>query len=118
MPSKVVRGNFEIGGRRPSSVDISCSEDFVVHTYATNLGSTPNLLWIRTGLSTFRTPDLEENNREMVFIDLPYWNGVYCGCIGAQAGETISFVSAKTTAVGTFFTVVTAAGAEVIMKQS
>jgi hypothetical protein len=114
LGDNIARGYFGLGDWE-QSVDISSSSDFQTCIWARNVEVFHGGVQIITPASQFQGRGSEGHPMDGLVLDVPEQTGMDLGCIGADAGETLSISNAFGARVTVFITVITAPGATVNM---
>lgn len=114
LGDNIARGYFGLGDWE-QSVDISSSSDFQTCIWARNVEVFHGGVQIITPASQFQGRGSEGHPMDGLVLDVPEQTGMDLGCIGADAGETLSISNAFGARVTVFVTVITAPGATVNM---
>lgn len=114
LGDNMVRGYFSVGDWE-QSVHVSSSSDFQTCIWARNVEVFHGGVQIITPASQFQGRGSEGHPMDGLVLDVPEQTGMDLGCLGADAGETLSISNAFGARVTVFLTVITAPGATVNM---
>jgi hypothetical protein len=114
LGDNIARGYFSVGDWE-QNVHVSSSSDFQTCIWARNVEVFHGGVQVITPASQFQGRGSEGHPMDGVVLDVPAQTGMDLGCIGADAGETLSISNAFGARVTVFITVITAPGATVNM---
>jgi hypothetical protein len=114
LEDKIVRGYFSVGDWE-QSVHVSSSSDFQTCIWARNVEVFHGGIQIITPASQFQGGGSAGHPIDGLVLDVPAQTGMDLGCIGADAGETLTISNAFGARVTVFITVITAPSATVNM---
>lgn len=114
LGESMVRSYFSLGDWE-QSVHVSSSSDFQTCMWARNVEVFHGGVQIITPASQFQGRGSEGHPIDRLVLDVPEQTYMDLGCIGADAGETLTLSNAFGARVTVFITVITAPGAIVNM---